>query len=469
MKTKFTKLFAITLTGALLTACTTREEITPVEEPQASAELTITQKQAIKKETALLVGRALRDKTVRDYVINEMKDVSEDGEVVSFSYLTGRDKSLRKNEVEKFKKKKTTAKTTSENIFDKAIQQEFERNPKDYKNINDLYEAKKAQSITARVPADDLTGTLIDGQQLYMPYNETYSASYVPATYYTSEEMLDGSPTNSGYYFDGYVERYISSMDNNFIDSKPTFIVSETDPCDVAGGTCSSIELTASSGNFNPINNTPQLLISNINHTEVNDENYLLSSKIPRIRINGTSWMGFGGTHQKLVFMRGSYDTQNVSVGTNGIINATGYKEVIGEFRTKRKNAKYKYWLDFNKNFDTDWRMGENEQALAVFSQHHLAATGSITVSPKVGLKYNFTTNKIEPTAEATFGVNLQLSFGSTKFRSNASQSRKYNLAYNVGPGLTGKTYNYNGIDWNVKDLGIVEYFYNHYTLAVTN
>lgn len=251
--------------------------------------------------------------------------------------------------------------------------------------------------------------------------------------------------------------------------SKPTFIVSEIDPCDVVGGTCSSVELTVASGSFNPINNTPQLLTDNINHAEVNDENYLLSSKIPRIRINGTSWMGFGGTHQKLVFMRGSYDTQNVSVGTNGTISANGYKEVIGEFRTKRKNVKYKYWLDFDKNFDTDWRMGENEQALAVFSQHHLSATGSISVSPKVGLKYNFTTNKIEPTAEAMFGLNLQLSFGNTKFRSNASQSRKYNLAYNVGSGLTSKTYNYNGIDWNVKDLGIIEYFYNHYTLAVTN
>lgn len=221
MKTKFTKIAMIALIGAVLNSCTSREEITPVEQPLAAGELTSTQKQAVKKETALLVGRALRDKAVRDYVIDEMKAVSENGEVVSFGYLTGREKSLRKNEVEKFKQKKATAKNASENIFSKAIKEEFERNTEDFKNINDLFETEKAQSITARVPADDLTGTLVEGQQLYMPYNETYTASYVPATYYTSEEMLDGSPTNSGYYFDGYVERYINTMDNNFIDSKP--------------------------------------------------------------------------------------------------------------------------------------------------------------------------------------------------------------------------------------------------------
>ena len=106
--------------------------------------------------------------------------------------------------------------------------------------------------------------------------------------------------------------------------------------------------------------------------------------------------------------------------------------------------------------------MSENEQALAVFSSHHISVSGSIGVTAKVGLKLD--SGKIKPTVEATFPISLNLSFGSTKYRANSSQSRKYVLANNVGPGITGKTYNYNGIDWNVKDLGIIEFFYNHYT-----
>ena len=93
-------LFSSFLSLFLVNSCNeTREE--QVSQNEKTTTLSSTKKVKFKKETALLIGRILSNKSVRDEVLGEMKNVSRDAEVVSFGYLLKKENGIRKNEKSK--------------------------------------------------------------------------------------------------------------------------------------------------------------------------------------------------------------------------------------------------------------------------------------------------------------------------------------------------------------------------------
>lgn len=451
-------LFSSFLSLFLVNSCNeTREE--QVSQNEKTTALSSTKKVKFKKETALLIGRILSNKSVRDEVLGEMKNVSRDAEVVSFGYLLKKENGIRKNEKSKIYAR--SAKKSS--LFLDALNDELSNNTSDYSTIKEVIAEKSKAGVASRVPAEQI-GDVLTGEnlQLYSPYNEINGYSTTAYnTYYTSDEMVDGTPTNSGYYFNGYTETYIASMNNDLIDSKPSFIISEIDPCDLEGGVCDTVELTVATVPP-PIDATPILLTYNVNHADISQQD-ILSSRIPKIKINGTSWMGFGGTHQKLRFFQGSADGGLITQNADGTISGTAYKSQIGsDFRTKRRNVKNKYWLGFNNVFDADWNQSENSEQIAVFSLHHLTGSASFERTVSAGLKWDPVKGEFGPTLESTGSLSLKFSTGSAKLRANTELSRRQVLASIVGNGITYKTYNDNGVEYNVKSVGIVDFYFNH-------
>lgn len=411
-----------------------------------------------KKETSLLIGRLLSKKEVREEVLASMKEVSGYGEVVSFGYLMGKNKGIRKSESEKINSKLSKGET----LFFQSLEKELNDHKGDYPIINERITKTTTTSSNSRLPAEGDPFT-DDYLQLYSPYNEVNDLS--PTSYdeyYTSEETEDGSSTNSGYYFNGVSESYVSIMNNDFIDTHPSFIVSVIDDGDLVGGVSSFTELFEVTTLPPPLTSGPVLLTYSVNHNDIPDQD-IITTRIPMIKINGTSWTEFGSTHQKFRVFRGGIDS-GVTQNADGTITVTGKGFQIGEdFKTKRRNARKKNWINFDREFDVDWNQSENSHQIMVFSLHHWTGTAEGSGGIKYGYKYNIATGAWEGTIEPTGGTNVKVSSGSSIFRSNAELSRRQVLSTIVGAGSTGKTYNDGGIEYNVKSVGIVDYYFKHW------
>ena len=70
---------------------------------------------------------------------------------------------------------------------------------------------------------------------------------------------------------------------------------------------------------------------------------------------------------------------------------------------------------------------------------------------------------KIVPSYEASGDVKIKVTVGAAKFRHNVEISRRMVLITNVGTGTTGRTILDNGVAYNVKTMGIVDYYFKHY------
>mgnify|MGYP005858296895 FL=1 len=394
-------------------------------------------KQKLMQETSILLGKMLTNSEVKTALNQKMKEVDEDAEIVSFAYLFEQENGLRKNEISNFSKRKVN----SSNVFKTALQNEFEKNEENYKTIASVLETKAPKGALARTSAtiaDDLATLLVSEElQIFYPFDPEYEDDDTSVQeFYVSYDPLNNTQTNTGFKFHvGLTDiDVVDGMTNDFLDDNPVYVIVPIDPCDIPGRPCGFTELQPApldpnnellpSGNPFLINNpggftgsniggtgsnnnnntvpTTTLLTTNTNHNNIPESN-IISSYIPRIQINGTSYMGFGGTHQKLRFFRGTTDG-SVTQNADGTITATGTKYTIKDFRCKRKYVKRKKrWLDFGAEFDPDWNMTENTQVMAVFSLHHISASASAELTAKSGFKVEG--GEIKPHTEASGSV----------------------------------------------------------------
>jgi hypothetical protein len=449
----------------------------------------LSNKQKLIKETSLLLGNILADKKAKDEFNSAMRRASKDGDIVSFAYLFDREASLKRNELTTFK-----SRSKKLDAFRAALVKELNQNRDNYEELN-----KRVSNIlsnSSRTLSDGLEDILVTEElQVFYPYDPEYADDDMTVTdFYVSFDPLDGSQTNIGYkYIDGTSDvEIIEDLDNDFLDENPVYVVVPIDPCDIPGEPCQYTDLQPSQvnpftdeilpyddtqlfaggnlgggGNTSGGNtgggtsNTPttELLTDNANHSDI-PESDIISSYIPRIQINGTSWMGFGGTHQKLRFYRATTDG-TVTQNADGTITAGANNYLIKYYRCKRKFVRKKYWVDINAEFDPDWNMSENTQSMAIFSVHHISASASFELTTKSGFKLE--NGEVKPNAEASGTRKITVSTGSAKFRANAEMSRRFILATIVGEGTTGQTFSDNGVDYNVKNIGIVKYYMKHF------
>ena len=172
--------------------------------------------------------------------------------------------------------------------------------------------------------------------------------------------------------------------------------------------------------------------------------------------------MQFGGTHQKLRLFRGSYEggmTQNA----DGTITVTGLKYQIGsDFRVRRGFVRRGDWVTFDREFDPDWNQSENTQQIVVFSLHHWRPSAEFSAGVKYGLKKDDKGNW-SGTPEATGSASVKFTSGSAITRSNSELPRRQILSSITGVGSTGSTYTDGGVSYNVKSVGIVDYYFKHW------
>jgi hypothetical protein len=140
----------------------------------------------------------------------------------------------------------------------------------------------------------------------------------------------------------------------------------------------------------------------------------------------------------------------------------------LGYISIKRKFIKRKKrWVALNFQLDPDWNMSENTQSMAVFSIHHFSADASYELTAKSGFKVD-PIKGIVAGSEISGASKLKVTVGNAKFRANVELSRRQVLSTIVGPGVTGKQKEFDGINYNVKKIGVIDYYLEHYFTDLT-
>lgn len=449
------------------------------------------QKRTLLRETSILVGMVLQNDQTRDEVVSVIHEVDPEGDAVSFSYLLGLGGTLKKNEIGLFEKESSRASSS----FKMALADHFLHNQEKFPSLAKAIQEKagfEEGNISSRSSfdiANELNQMLeSENLQIFYPYDPEYEEDdRTVSEYILSYDPLVFTQTNEGFLFSkdrtGY--ELIETIDNTYVDENPVFGIVPIDPCDIQGNPCPYITIeptivgidgdlnvdgttpwNANSSTLPPLSNTPYLLTYSVDHKDIPEED-IISSYIPRIKINGTSWMGFLGRYQKLSFFRGFADKNLVTQNPDGSISVRGegYPVKIG-FRTRRRNIRRKRWLNFDVQFDPDWDMSENSQSMVVFSLHTFSGSASANVSVKAGVKLE--DGEIKPHFEPGGTGTVSISTGSAKFRAAAELSRRQIFSSIVGPDPGGKTVIDNGIEYNVKSVGIVDYYYKHWHTDLT-
>jgi hypothetical protein len=457
----------------LIVGCTKEEDISL--EPLNSD---LTEQQILLKETSKLLGKTLTNKNALNHLkgILKAKDLDEDQQIISFGLLFGDDKGLRKKESnlkEKYKRK-----SISYN-FKEAFKNTYEKNKEEFSTINSLIESKKSAKTSS---PSDFSSSLVDlledeNLQIYFPYDPEFEYDDKSinefAVTFDPLELVDTNVAWS-YTADNEQVAYISVVDNDYLDENPVFIVGLIDICDrndninnmQKTGLCSYVEVGASTNDPDPLPTGPILLTYSVNHNEIPEKD-IISTNIPRIQVNGTSYMGFGGTRQKLKFFRVTSDG-SVTQNADGSITAGAFNYELGYISIKRKFIKRKKrWVDLNFQLDPDWNMSENTQSVAVFSIHHFSADASYELTAKSGFKVD-PIKGIVAGSEISGASKLKVTVGNAKFRANVELSRRQVLSTIVGPGITGKQKEFDGINYNVKKIGVIDYYLEHYFTDLT-
>ena len=365
MKKNLKTVLIITMSSIVFYSCTDDNEVIGLKTEN------LNDKQKLMQETSILFGKMLTNSEVKTALNQKMKEVDEDAEIVSFAYLFEEENGLRKNEISNFSKRKLN----SSNVFKTALQNEFEKNEGNYKTIANVLEAKTPKGALARTNstiANDLASLLISEElQIFYPFDPEYEDDDTSVEeFYVSYDPLNNAQTNTGFKFHvGLTDiDVVDGMSNDFLDDNPVYVIVPIDPCDIPGRPCGFTELqpapldpnnellpsgnqflinnpggftgsnTGGTGSNNNNNNTvptTTLLTANTNHNNISESD-IISSYIPRIQINGTSYMGFGGTHQKLRFYRGTTDG-SVTQNADGSITASPKDYLVKDFRCKRK------------------------------------------------------------------------------------------------------------------------------------
>jgi hypothetical protein len=401
-----------------------------------------------------------------------MDEADKYNELVSLSYMLGIEESVTKSELNAAKNSSLFSK--GESLFKKALLNEINDNVAAYDNLSKLMESKGLYSTTSKSsegsPEDLIDFLANQNMQIYYPYEDKtitskgeddLYVSYAPTDYVEVNEVFKVSKSETGKSFDLVS---IGDVNNDFVDSHRVLILAPIDNCDQQYAKCDYNDLDPSGnggwgGGPDPLpNGGAKLLTFNADHTSI-EEKDILSTRFAGFKVDGNDWLGFGATHQKLEIFRGATDGK-VSIDANGNIKAEAKSFDVMEHRIRAKGARKGWWydVDINEEFDDDWNLSENEQAIIVFTKHHLKGEASVSFEAKLGLD-----KTLKPTAEASVKVTGKITVGAAKQRTKAQLSRRQVLSTNVGNGTTDETRSSNGINYNVKRSKIFHYYFKHY------
>ncbi len=450
------------LAGPLIfCACLPKEELPQMpSDPVWTQTLPLDDWQQVEtaKEFSQLLGEVLQDKDARVTLSEHIQQYDDFGDAISLSTLLGDKQNMPPSELASLNRAGNTfSLRTRNNPFREELLQHSLGRLDAYPFLERGLETFRARPERAQQRVS-LQEELIaffasQGLVIHFPYEERFDWDTYTGSITTTYDPLIREDWNEGYLFpligDTSKGSLVPFVDDEYSLAHATLVVTYLDE------------------DFNEMNTTPPvpelpkpaadavILDYNVNHTSISQADILFTT-IPEVKLTKRDYIGLFGRIVKVRLYRGS---SKVKINFDGTVAAgvdgDTYRYDLIKF--SKDDIKLERWKTVNIQFDPDWDMTENSQQFFLFTEHNLTGKAKANAGVKVG--YDFL--KKEATAEATASVNLEVESESSRFRVNTELSRRSVLAYVVGATDHGVRTR-NGIDFNVKSVGLLHFYFEH-------
>jgi hypothetical protein len=417
------------------------------------------------KEFSQLLGEVMQSKEARVTLSAHIQQYDDFGDAVSLSTLLGDRQSMPPSELASLNRVGNTfSLRTASNPFREVLLQHSLERFDAYPFLERAFETFRARPEHAQQRVS-LQEELIaffasQGLVIHFPYEERFNWETYSGEITTTYDPLIREDWNEGFLFsltgDGPQGKRISYVDDAYSVDQATLVVTYLDE------------------DFYEMQNTPPvpelptpapdavILDYNVNHTSISQADILFTT-IPEVQMADREYKKIFSRFVKVRFFRGS---SKVKVSFNGTLSATAEGETYRYelIKFSKDDVDLKRWKTVNIQFDPDWDMSENSQQLLLFSHYTRSGKSKGTASAKVG--YDFVNQK--PTAEYTTSVTVEAELEQSVFRTNSELSRRSVLASIVGASNFGVR-SRNGIDYNVKSVGPLRFYFEHRFTDITD
>ena len=410
------------------------------------------------KEFSQLLGEVMQEKEARIALSQLIQQYDDFGDAVSLSALLGDQTSMPPSELARLTTKKNGLVSKNESSqLREAILDHSLADLSQYpflKRSFETFQSKKGDSKYRVSFREELVEFYASqGLVIHFPYEERFDWETYQGSITTTYDPLIREDWNEGFLFTltgyGPQGKLVPFVDDAYSVDHATLVVTYLDE------------------DFYELQNTPPvpelptpaanavILNYNVNHTSISQADILFST-IPEVKLMGKDYIGLFGRTIKVRLYRGS---SKVNINFDGTVDGSAHGDTYRYdlIKFSKDDIKLERWKTVNIQFDPDWDMTENSQQFFLFTEHNLTGKAKANAGVKVG--YDFLTK--EPTAEATGSVNVEVESEGSRFRVNTELSRRSVLAYVVGATDHGVRTR-NGIDYNVKNVGLLHFYFEH-------
>lgn len=510
-------IFIIAIIIGLFNSCSS--EI--IEDAKLSEEISeeILAEREILKETSIIIGKIINNKEARNEMTSKMKIFDEKDYNISLHALMGHDSKMTYREQEKFSE--LQLKGTKESVFKKMFIDEVSNNEIEYPALMSLKKNLKQKGLHNKSNENDLD----INAAIYIPYldvnedeNELGIDFYVGYDPLTFEDAEVFKIDENGNIFDQRTANFEFVEDNRVVGIVPI------DPCEYEPDNCNDFEMEPlvfdeqtniyGSSHFNQLQqfdphdgnpfiddgsswygentggggptgggnpnqgnewdgsgntqNTSYLMVTNENHEDFNDEDYLISTEFTAFRSKSSAWMRVFDRRLRLRFHFGRGEKLNVN--ENGTVTPGPESEHLASSSIRRRRAGRSHrWYDARVALDYDWSMRKVEQRLFVFTRHSIASNASVTRKAKYGVTANNGT--VAPVAEDVVEVEINIQRSNSKYRATTPITRNFAFQYNVGYGPLpdDECLNYEGHCFFIHEMHHTSFILRHFITPKKN
>uniref|UniRef100_UPI00404753A3 hypothetical protein n=1 Tax=Algoriphagus sp. TaxID=1872435 RepID=UPI00404753A3 len=465
MKRNRSHFSSILLAGPLLfSACLPKEELQLTQaEPLWTQTLPLDEWQQVEtaKEFSQLLGQVLQDKEARVTLSTHIQQYDDFGDAVSLATLLGDKQHMPPSELATLSRAGNgISLRTGTNLFRETLLHHSLEHLDAYPFLERGLEIfrNRPERAQQRVSLQEelITFFASQGLVIHFPYEERFDWENYTGSITTTFDPLIREDWNEGFLYS------LTSGGISGTEGKRLPYVDDAYSLDHA-----TLVVTYLDEDFYEMNTTPPvpelptpapdavILTYNVNHTSISQADILFTT-IPEVQLANKDYKKIFSRFIKVRLFRGS---SKVKVSFNGTTSTTAEGETFRYdlITFSKDDIELKRWKTVNIQFDPDWDLSENSQQLLLFTELRRHGRAKGTASVKLG--YDFINQK--PTAEFTSSVTVEAESENSLFRTNSELSRPAVLAQIIGAtdfGIRAR----NGIDYNVKSVGPLHFYFEH-------
>ena len=445
----------------LFSACLPKEELQLTQaDPLWTQTLPLDEWQQVEtaKEFSQLLGEIMQDKEARVTLSTHIQQYDDFGDAVSLATLLGDKQTMPPSELASLNRAGNTfSQRTGNNAFREALLQHslgrLDAFPFLERGLETFRDRPERAQQRVSLQEELIAFFASQGLVIHFPYEERFNWQTYAGSITTTYDPIIREDWNEGFLYSltggNSKGSLVPFVDDEYSLDHATLVVTYLDE------------------DFNEMNTTPPvpelptpsadavILNYNVNHTSISQADILFTT-IPEVKMTNKDYKKIFSRFVKVRLFRGS---SKVKVSFNGTTSATAEGETFryDVITFSKDDIESKRWKTVNIQFDPDWDLSENSQQLLLFTELRRHGKAKGTANAKVG--YDFVNQK--PTAEFTSSVIVEAELENSLFRTNSELSRPSVLAYIIGATDFGVRTR-NGIDFNVKSVGPLHFYFEH-------